>query len=192
MGDYNKTVFINCPFDDDYKVILNYIIFTILYLKFDVNIASNQLGSEHNRLEKIQVMIEDSALSIHDISRLKAMKKGEFYRLNMPLELGMDMGAKRYTRKHKDKKFLIFESIKHSAHIAASDLSGLDPKAHENVPAKAMEIVRDWLENLHNLRADGAEKIEGEYLLFIEDFYQNRRARGFNEEQARNAASPVN
>ena len=184
MGEYSNTVFINCPFDESYGEIQNYIIFTILYLKFDVKIASQVQGSEHNRLSKIQDMIGSAQYSIHDISRLQAAKKGEFYRLNMPLELGMDIGAKRYAKEYCEKKFLIFESEKYSAQKAASDLNGLDPKAHEDVAEKAMQIVRDWLENIKRSRADGAERIQGAYLEFMEVFYQNRRDRGFNEERA--------
>jgi len=184
MGEYRQTVFINCPFDESYGEIQNYIIFTILYLGFDVKIASQVQGSEHNRLSKIQDMIGSAQYSIHDISRLQASKKGEFYRLNMPLELGMDIGAKRYCKKYNDKKFLIFESEKYSAQKAASDLNGLDPKAHQDVAEKAMQIVRDWLENMKPSRADGAERIEGAYLAFTEVFYEDRRARGFSEERA--------
>lgn len=186
--EYRNTVFINCPFDEEYGQIQNYIIFAILYLGFEVQIASQIQGAEHNRLAKIQNMIGSSQFSIHDISRLKSTAPDEFYRLNMPLELGMDMGAKRYCEEFSDKKFLIFEAEQYTADKAASDLKGFDLRAHEDNASLALKQVRDWLENVRPNRSDGAMKIEGAFLEFIEAFYNDRIRRGFNEEHAKNAA----
>ena len=186
-SNYNTNVFINCPFDPDYVEMQSRIIFTIIYLGYEPQIASLIDDSGQFRLSKIQEMIENSKYSIHDISRLKAQKKGEFYRLNMPLELGMDMGARRYQRKHSEKKFLILVATSYDYLKAASDLNGFDPKKHDNNAEKAVERVRDWIENHDPKKADGAAKISASYLEFRSDLYDELvNNRGFNEEQAKN------
>ncbi len=186
-SNYLANVFVNCPFDSDYVEIQSRIIFTIIYLGLEPQVASLIDDSGQSRLEKIQEMIGSSRFSIHDISRLKAGEKGEFYRLNMPLELGMDIGARNFQTKYRDKKFLILEAAKYDYQKAASDLNGFDPKSHDNNAEKAVECVRDWIENQRPKKADGAAKINSFYLEFRSDLYDDLvNCRGFNEEQASN------
>ena len=42
------------------------------------------------------MLIEQSRYAIHDLSRLQASREGEYYRLNMPLELGIGVGCKLF------------------------------------------------------------------------------------------------
>jgi len=85
---FEHNVFINCPFDREYYSLLRPLLFTITYLGFNPRIALESSDSGEMRIEKICALIKSSKYSIHDLSRLKAAKKGEFYRLNMPFELG--------------------------------------------------------------------------------------------------------
>jgi hypothetical protein len=183
---YEKSVFINCPFDSDYGDIEAYIIFTILFLGFEPVIASSVNDSGEVRMSKIQNMIGQCQYSIHDISRLKASKAGEFYRLNMPLELGIDMGARRFNEKMKDKSFLVLVAEKFDYQAAASDLAGYDPVNHNDNAEKACKCVRDWLVNQTGIRkAPGATDITGKYLEFSEAlFLELTTTRGFSEEEA--------
>lgn len=186
-SSYETNVFINCPFDNDYIEIQSRIIFTIIYLGLEPQVASLIDDSGQSRLGKIQDMIGSSKYSIHDISRLKAGEVGEFYRLNMPLELGMDIGARHFQNSFGQKKFLILEATKYDYQKAASDLNGFDPKSHDNNAEKAVERVRDWIENHMPKRADGAAKINSLYLEFRGDLYDDLvNNRGFNENQASN------
>lgn len=185
-SNYDTNIFLNCPFDKEYVEMQSQIIFTIIYLGFEPKIASLIDDSGEFRLAKIQKMIEESKYSIHDISRLKAKKKDEFYRLNMPLELGMDIGARRFKEKFSDKKFLILEASKYDYMKAASDLNGFDIKYHDDIVEKVVERVRDWIENHSPKKSDGASKISTSYLEFRSDLYDElRNKRGFNEEQAK-------
>ena len=103
---YSKNVFINCPFDRDYYPLLKSLIFTILYLDFVPRIAQTQ-SSGKSRIEQIMEHIEQSMYGIHDLSRSRALKKGEFPRFNMPYELGLDIGCYRYGgAKYKNKRRL--------------------------------------------------------------------------------------
>jgi hypothetical protein len=93
---FDRNVFINCPFDEAYAPLLRPILFCIIYLGFDPRIAVERLDGGEPRIEKLFELIEESRFAIHDLSRLKARKAGELFRLNMPLELGLDIGCKRF------------------------------------------------------------------------------------------------
>ena len=183
---YDKTVFINCPFDKDYGDIQAYIVFTILYLGFEPLIASAVTDSGEARFSKITRMIADARFSIHDISRLKASRKGEYYRLNMPLELGVDLGIREFSESHKDKVFLILSREPYDYQKAASDLSGYDIEAHEDNAELCCEKVRNWLENHVPNKSDGASKIATAFTDFQSDLIAMLLDRGFNDKQIEN------
>lgn len=93
---FENNVFANCPFDDQFRPLLRPLLFSIHYLGFTPRIALERLDSAEPRIEKIVEVIEASKYSIHDLSRLRATTVGEFYRLNMPFELGIDFGCRRF------------------------------------------------------------------------------------------------
>lgn len=82
---FEQSVFINCPFDEDYEPILQAILFCVIFLGFNPRIARERNDSAEVRIEKIAALIEASKFSIHDLSRAQAAKKGEYYRLNSTL-----------------------------------------------------------------------------------------------------------
>ena len=85
--DFSRNVFINCPFDPEYIPLLRPLLFTVLFLNYNPRIASERFDSGEARINKICELIKCSRYSIHDISRIRSKKRGEYYRLNMPLEL---------------------------------------------------------------------------------------------------------
>jgi predicted nucleotide-binding protein len=158
---FEKNVFINCPFDEEYYEILRPILFTIIYLGFNPRIASERSDSGEPRISKICELINKSKFSIHDLSRLKSKRKNEFYRLNMPFELGIEYGCRYFASDHlSNKKCLILEKKDFEFKKALSDLSGVDIKSHGNDPPKAVKAVRDWfVETVGLKRVDGPTKI---------------------------------
>jgi hypothetical protein len=50
---FHKNVFVNCPFDDEYRLLLRPLLFTISYLGFRPRIALEELDSGAPRIEKI-------------------------------------------------------------------------------------------------------------------------------------------
>ncbi|HEX8266252.1 MAG TPA: hypothetical protein VF596_12655, partial [Pyrinomonadaceae bacterium] len=80
-SDFEKNIFINCPFDDEYRILLQPLLFTIIYFNFNPRIATERSDSGEQRIDKICELIKSSKYSIHDLSRLQAKKKKEFYRL---------------------------------------------------------------------------------------------------------------
>ena len=111
---FSKSVFINCPFDKEYQSLLQPLLFTIVYFGFHPRISSERSDSLEQRVEKILMLIKECQYSIHDLSRVKSKKEKEFYRLNMPFELGIDYGCRRVsTNRLKNKKCLILEKRLH-------------------------------------------------------------------------------
>ena len=178
-----KCVFINCPLDKDYEGILQAILFCIVYMGFSPRISSERMDSSEVRLSKISELIKASKYSIHDLSCCQAGEGGEFYRLNMPFELGLDYGCRQYFgRDRQHKKILILEEQKYRYQVAISDLAGCDIEAHEGNYEKAVRKVRNWLVSETSAGAPGAAKILGAYVDFQEWYYEKQLAAGFSEE----------
>lgn len=181
-AQFENSIFINCPFDQDYAGILQAILFCIVYLGFHPRIASERTDSGEQRLTKIKALIEASKYSIHDLSRCQATDAGEFFRLNMPFELGIDYGCRAYFGDGRaDKRILILEEKPFRYQATISDLAGFDIQAHDNDFSKAIRKVRNWIVSETGMEAYGANKIEGHYYDFQEWHYESQLANGFSE-----------
>ncbi|WP_085908890.1 hypothetical protein [Kiloniella majae] len=181
-SSFDRNVFINCPFDEDYEPILQGMLFCILYLGYNPRIATERNDSGENRLEKIRNLIESSKFSIHDLSRCQASKKGEIYRLNMPFELGIDYGCRQYHNSCSGKKFLVLEEKPYRYQASISDISGCDIQIHGNDYQKAIRKVRNWLVTEGDAERIGPARIFGAYTDFQQWHYEKQLAAGFSEE----------
>jgi hypothetical protein len=144
--DFERSVFINCPFDRKYENLLRPMIFALIYMGLNPSLSSEGTDCSEDRLDKIMMLIKKSKFSIHDISYMKAQKPGELFRMNMPFELGIDYGVKKCGSKKefKSKQMLILESKRYQYKKALSDFSGKDIYYHNNEPQKLISIIRDW------------------------------------------------
>ena len=125
---------------------MNPLIFTILYLGYTPRLATERADCAEPRITKIIELIKSSKFGIHDLSRIKASRKGELSRLNMPFELGLDYGCHAYYGKRgKTKKCLILEKEQHRFKAALSDISNSDIRAHNDDPGTMVSQVRNWL-----------------------------------------------
>ncbi len=141
-----NSIFINCPFDDDYLPLLRALLFVARFYNLEVKISSTDLDSKSNRLSRIIALMRESKYSVHDLSRMKSGKKGEYYRMNMSFELGLDYGISG-----DDKIFLIFESEPYKLKIALSDINGWDVRAHLDSPETLIKEFRRWIVANRNL-----------------------------------------
>lgn len=179
MSDFDRNVFLNCPFDKEYEPILQAILFTIVRLQLEPRLASESADSGEVRLDKIRNLIEESKYSIHDLSRCMAREEGEYYRLNMPFELGIDYGCRRYFGNGRDnKRFLILEERRYRYQAALSDISGCDIQAHAADFQKAVKHVRNWLVSTANAENVGAKRILDDYAFFQEWYIEMHLAAG--------------
>ena len=182
--EFHKNVFINCPFDSDYHSLLRPLLFTVVYLGFHPKIALETSDSGEIRINKICSLIRDSKYSIHDLSRLQSKSADEFYRLNMPFELGIEYGCRQFSSGHlREKRCLILEKDRFNYMKALSDLSGVDIKSHRNEPEGMVREVRNWFVETVGLKgAHSPTVIWYTFLDFISDFYTKRTDEGFSDE----------
>lgn len=180
MG-FDKNVFVNCPFDDEYRPLLRPLLFTISYLGFQPRIALEELDSGAPRIQKIVNLIRSSRYAIHDLSRLQARQQGEFYRLNMPLELGIDVGCRVFGRAPLNlKRYLILEVQRYRYQAAISDLAGCDIAVHGGSEEAIVTEVRNWLSSKTSTPAAGPARVWTAFLDFMSDNYDELTAQGFS------------
>jgi len=142
---FNSNVFINCPFDSQYKRLLNPILFTCIYSGLTPMISKLE-DSGAIRIKQIIKLIKESKYSIHDLSRMKSKKSGEIARFNMPFELGLDLGTREIgLGKLKNKRCLILDIERYRYQAALSDISGNDIASYgkRNQIEKIIEKIRD-------------------------------------------------
>ena len=144
-AEFEKNVFVNCPFDDDYRPILLGVVFVVSYLGFTPRLTLENADASESRIDKILKLIRESRFGIHDLSRIVSAGAGEHYRMNMPFELGVDYGCKKFKGgKWGSKKILILEKEKYRYQKSLSDLSGSDIKNHHDEVDRAIIAVRNW------------------------------------------------
>lgn len=181
--DFSKSVFINCPLDDEYEPLLQAILFCVIRFGFKPRIATEWIDSGETRLEKIKDLICRSKYSIHDLSRCQSSGSGEHYRMNMPFELGLDFGCKNFGGSPYDqKRILVLEEQQYRYQVALSDLAGSDIEAHEGDYAIAIRKVRNWITTLGGFEQIGASSVSAEYEDFRGWHFDKLRDAGFSWE----------
>ena len=143
--EYERSVFINCPFDEDYQPLFDAIAFGILACGQRPRCAKERIESGEIRLHKILGLIEGCRYGIHDLSRTR-VGRGGTPRFNMPFELGLFMAAKWFgDERQQGKRYLILDAQPHRYKKSTSDISGQDVEIHGNDPQAALTAVRDFL-----------------------------------------------
>jgi len=156
---YNRNVFLNCPFDEDYQDLQNAILFAVTDSGYRVRSALEENDGGVVRIDKIVRLIEESRLGIHDISRTELDPANQLPRFNMPFELGLFLGAKELgTRRQREKGCLILDVEKYRFQKFLSDIAGQDPRAHDNNISIVITIVRNWLNSKSDHRIPGGKK----------------------------------
>ena len=167
---FDTNVFINCPFDSEYRPTLKALVFTLVWLDFEPKISETN-SSSTSRIERLLKMIEQSRYSIHDLSRMQSKRPKELARFNMPFELGLDFACKRFGAEPcSHKHFLILDTDRYRYQKSISDLAGYDIKFHENSPANAVLAVRNWMYAMTKKKFDSGNKIWRLYNEFMGDF----------------------
>lgn len=180
---FDRSVFVNCPFDEPFAPLLQAIAFCITDLGFFPRLAPENADNAANRLDRIVELIRGSKYGIHDLSRCKSVAAGEYARLNMPFELGLDHACARFGDEQMNQKtILILEEHRYDYQKGLSDISGWDIHAHGGDYIKVVRIVSRWL--IAHAGADpiGPSKIQGDYLTFQEWYWEREKARGASDD----------
>jgi hypothetical protein len=178
--DFDHNVFVNCPFDKDYTTLLRPLLFTIIHLGLNPRIALESRNSGAPRIDKIVSLIRESAYAIHDLSRSKAIRKGELYRMNMPFELGLDVGCQKFsTRRRIAKKCLILDAESYRYQAALSDIAGSDIENHRNEPREVVVLVRHWLSTEARIKSAGSARIWDRFNDFVDENSADLQREGY-------------
>ena len=170
---YNDNVFINCPFDITYKLLFDAIVFAVYDCGFVARCALEEDDGSQIRVQKIFEIISKCRLALHDLSRVELDTNTKLPRFNMPLELGVFLGAKHYgNNQQKRKACLILDSEKYRYQKFISDIAGQDIQAHENDPKAAVKIVRNWLRSYSQTSIPSGRVIWNRYQTFKADLPQ--------------------
>lgn len=143
---YARNVFVNCPFDSAYKPLFQAIVFTVHECGFFVRCGLERTDASELRVKKIYDLIESSRYGIHDLSRVELDSGTGLPRFNMPLELGIFLGAKFLgPSKQRTKSCLVFDEHPHRYQMYMSDIAGQDIESHHNDPQRIVSSIRNWL-----------------------------------------------
>ncbi len=187
---FNTNVFVNCPFDVNYAPILQALLFCLLRLGLNPRIATERSDSGETRIDKILELVKSSRYSIHDLSRCQAQSAGEHYRLNMPFELGIDFGCRRFGPELLSKKvFLVLEEKQYRYQAAISDLAGFDIKSHGGSPSTAVRKLCNWIKDLGGFERLEASRVFSEYEDFCGWIRKKRHSEGASEEDLQDGST---
>lgn len=143
----SKGVFLNIPYDDEFRSLYLAYIVGLCSLGFVPHITSEIPGGAR-RLDRIFTLIQGCRYSVHDLSRveLSAPPSGT-PRFNMPLELGI---AVAWTQLNpKLHSYFVFESELYRIQRSTSDLNGTDACIHHGTAEGVLSELRSafWRED---------------------------------------------
>lgn len=164
---YTESVFINCPFDTDYGALLDAIVFAVHDCGFVARCALELQDTGEVRITRLLALIGACRFGIHDISRTELDAVNHLPRFNMPLELGLFLGAKNFgPARQQTKVCLVLDTEKYRYQKFCSDIAGRDPAAHGGDPAAAITVVRNWLRPHATGAIPGGARIVERYAAF--------------------------
>ena len=126
FAHYEDSVFVNCPFDRSYRPLLEAIVFAIHDCGFYARSALEVEDAGEGRLDKIMRIVGECRYGVHDISRIELTREG-LPRFNMPFELGLFLGCRRYgSARDRRKQVLVLDSERYRYQRFLSDIAGQD------------------------------------------------------------------
>jgi len=141
-----RQVFINCPFSEDYQEVFRAIVFSIIRSGCEPRCALEADDGAENRLVKICAIIGQCSLAIHDISKTELDAMSGLPRFNMPLELGIFLGARRFgSGRQKQKRCIILDRERYRYQKFISDIAGQDIHAYGGSVAGMIKEISSWL-----------------------------------------------
>lgn len=132
-----QSVFLNIPYDDQFEEL--YLAYIVGLTQLDLQINATLAVPNQGRLDRIVRLIEESDVSIHDLSRIE-LSSG-IPRFNIPLELGLAL-YRSYTTNGRHRVF-VFEKSAYRMLRSTSDINGIDAQIHKGRPKGGMVGLRN-------------------------------------------------
>ncbi len=168
--DPAKSVFINCPFDPEYALLLDAIVFANVCCGFMPRSALESGAVSEPRVVRIAQALAGSKYSIHDLSRFTGEGAENIARFNMPLELGMAM-ARKFMDPGSEHDWLVLVPRGHTYARFVSDLAGYDPVPYNGSVPGVVFAVMPWLAT----RPDSVPSVTPQQVLEALPQFQRRR-----------------
>lgn len=130
---YDRQVFLNCPFDDEYRPLLRTTVSTIHACGIMARIALENTGSESVRLDGLVLMIGECGLGIHDPSRVRLTLGSRTFRA----ESSAFSAAPRHVRSQR-----IDRADSHRRHASQEDAATV---VHASLGNHAAELLQPLL-----------------------------------------------
>lgn len=185
-SEYASSVFVNCPFDATYRSLFEAIVFAVHDCGYIARCALEIDDSAEVRIEKISRIIAACKFGIHDISRTELDAGSSLPKFNMPLELGLFFGAKRFgSREQKSKLCLILDTDRYRYQKFISDIAGQDIAAHSGNPVEVIRTVRNFLRSAtpKTVKIPGGSAIAARYEVFRGELPLMCQKLGLNENE---------
>jgi hypothetical protein len=138
------SVFVNCPYDEEFRPLFDAIVFSTLCCGFIPRCAIESGSTSLSRMDRIFQAMHSSKYSIHDLSRCRGEGESNLARFNMPLELGMAM-AEQFGADGDGHDWMLLVPKGHIYRKFASDLAGFDATEHDESVATIVPAVMSWL-----------------------------------------------
>jgi len=170
-SEYERQVFLNCPFDAQYQDLFEAITFAVFDCGFRPRCAREADDGSQIRIAKIFEIIESCRFGIHDLSRTEPDPESHLPRFNMPLELGVFLGAKRFGQgRQRQKICLILDREPYRYQRFISDIADQDVHPHGGSAASAIHCVRDCLRSASpRVNMPGGDAIGERHAVFSRD-----------------------
>jgi hypothetical protein len=143
----NFQVFLNFPFDEEFRPLADAMNFAVVAGGLLPVCAYDLTTPDRPRLDLLVEAIRCCRYSAHDFSRSKGEGKANFARMNMPIEMGMALFHALQTQR-QEHRCLFFVATPYDYRSFASDLSGLDPKVHNNDCTRVLIDTYEWLRSV--------------------------------------------
>ena len=168
--DFGDRVFLNVPFDRRYKSLFEALVFAVHDCGLIARCALEGDDGSVVRLDKIFEIVSECRSGIHDLSRTTLDTANRLPPFNMPLELGVFLGAKRFgDARQGSKSCLILDRDPYRYQVFCSDIAGQDIRAHGNVSLSRTpegRRTRPWLPTPEVPRREGSTD-RGRAFLFL-------------------------
>jgi hypothetical protein len=143
----NFQVFLNFPFDEKFSSLADAMSFAVVAGGLLPVSAYDLTTPDRPRLEMLVEAIRCCRYSAHDFSRAEGEGLHNFARMNMPIEMGMALFYALHTQR-REHRCLFFVATPNDYKAFASDLSGLDPRVHNNDNIRILTDMYEWLRNV--------------------------------------------
>jgi hypothetical protein len=160
-------------------------VFTVSRSGFRIRCGLEADDATENRLAKILSIVDQCPYGVHDISRTETDGDPPLPRFNMPLELGIFLGAKRFgSRRQREKRCIIFDREPHRYQRFISDIAGQDIHSHGGDAIALIKELAAWLRQQSGVaNVPGGIAIAEEYLAFQAELPAIANARGLQAEE---------